>query len=98
MLQEPAVFGDEIDPGRVLAALGLDASDAHPELPPQVVSTGRPHLMTPVRDGDVLQRAQPDNALLDALLSELGVIARTSRRTTRPTTRRRRAATSRPTG
>ena len=65
MLQEPAVFGDEIDPGRVFAALGLDASDAHPELPPQVVSTGLAHLMIPAR---------PDNALLDALLSELGVI------------------------
>jgi trans-2,3-dihydro-3-hydroxyanthranilate isomerase len=74
MLQEPAVFGDEIEPGRVFTALGLDASDAHPELPPQVVSTGLAHLMIPARDNAVLQRARPDNALLDALLSELGVI------------------------
>ena len=69
MLQEPAVFGDEIDPGRVFAALGLDASDAHPELPPQVVSTGLTHLMVPAREDAVLLRARPD-----ALLSELGVI------------------------
>jgi trans-2,3-dihydro-3-hydroxyanthranilate isomerase len=74
MLQEPAVFGDEIEPARVLGALGLDAADGHPELPPQVVSTGLAQLMIPVRDEDVLNRTRPDAARLDALLSELGVI------------------------
>ena len=74
MLQEPAVFGDEIEPERVLGALGLDLADGHPELPPQVVSTGLAHLMIPVRDEAVLNRARPDNALLDALLRDLGVI------------------------
>jgi trans-2,3-dihydro-3-hydroxyanthranilate isomerase len=74
MLQEPAVFGDEIEPERVLSALGLDLADGHSELPPQVVSTGLAHLMIPVRDEAVLNRARPDNALLDALLRDLGVI------------------------
>ena len=74
MLQEPAVFGEEIDPERVFRALGLDPSDGHPELPPQVVSTGLTHLMIPARDEDVLTRARPDVALLDPLLSELGAI------------------------
>ena len=74
MLQEPAVFGDEVDRERVFAALGLDASDAHPELPPQVVSTGLAHLMIPARCRTSSSRARPDNALLDALLSEYGVI------------------------
>jgi trans-2,3-dihydro-3-hydroxyanthranilate isomerase len=74
MLQEPAVFGEEIEPERVLAALGLEPADGHPELPPQVVSTGLAQLMIPVRDEDVLSRARPDAAPLDGLLRELGVI------------------------
>ena len=74
MLQEPAVFGDEIEPERVLGALGLDLADGHAELPPQVVSTGLAHLMVPLREEAVLNRARPDNALLDALLRDLGVI------------------------
>jgi trans-2,3-dihydro-3-hydroxyanthranilate isomerase len=74
MLQEPAVFGDEIDPGRIFGALGLEASDVHPELPPQVVSTGLAHLMIPVRDEAVLSRVRPQAAPLTALLDELGVV------------------------
>ena len=74
MLQEPVVFGEEIEPERVLGALGLDLADGHPELPPQVVSTGLAHLMVPVRDEGVLTRARPDVALLSELLSELGII------------------------
>jgi trans-2,3-dihydro-3-hydroxyanthranilate isomerase len=74
MLQEPAVFGEEVEPERVLAALGLEPADGHPELPPQVVSTGLAQLMIPVRDEDVLSRARPDAAPLDGLLRELGVI------------------------
>jgi trans-2,3-dihydro-3-hydroxyanthranilate isomerase len=74
MLQEPAVFGDEIDRGRIFGALGLQASDGHPELPPQVVSTGLAHLMIPVRDEAVLNRVRPEPASLTALLDELGVV------------------------
>jgi trans-2,3-dihydro-3-hydroxyanthranilate isomerase len=74
MLQEPVVFGDEPEPGRVLGALGLDLADGHPELPPQVVSTGLAQLMVPVRDEAVLARARPDYALLGDLLRELGTI------------------------
>jgi trans-2,3-dihydro-3-hydroxyanthranilate isomerase len=74
MLQEPAVFGDEIDPGRVLGAFGLEAGDEHPELPPQIVSTGLAHLMIPVRDEAVLNRVRPQAAPLTALLNELGVV------------------------
>jgi trans-2,3-dihydro-3-hydroxyanthranilate isomerase len=74
MLQEPVVFGDEIDPQRVLGALGLELADGHPELPPQVVSTGLATLMVPVRDEAVLARARPDYALLGDLLRELGTI------------------------
>jgi trans-2,3-dihydro-3-hydroxyanthranilate isomerase len=74
MLQEPATFGPEVDPGRVLAALGLDPADGHPDLPAQVVSTGNPMLMAPVRDDAVLARARPQAAALGELLRELGVV------------------------
>jgi trans-2,3-dihydro-3-hydroxyanthranilate isomerase len=74
MLQEPVVFGDEIEPQRVLGALGLELVDGHPELPPQVVSTGLAMLMVPVRDEAVLNRVRPDVALLGDLLRELGII------------------------
>ena len=72
MLQEPAAFGDEVDPARALGPLGLEADDAHPELPPQVVSTGIAHLMVPVRRAAALDRVAPDLGALRDLLSALG--------------------------
>ncbi len=68
MLQEPAVFGPEPDAAQVLAAVGLDPQDGHPELPPQVVGTGLTQLIIPVRDPHVLHRCAPR---LDALLAVL---------------------------
>jgi trans-2,3-dihydro-3-hydroxyanthranilate isomerase len=70
MLQEPERFGEEVDPDLVLAALGLDPADAHPELAPQFVSCGLWHLMVPVRDEAVLGRAHPDADALAAVLAE----------------------------
>jgi trans-2,3-dihydro-3-hydroxyanthranilate isomerase len=67
MLQEPAEFGPEVDPGQALAPLGLDASDGDPQLPPQIVSTGIAQLMVPVRAG-ALERVAPDPAGLRDLL------------------------------
>jgi trans-2,3-dihydro-3-hydroxyanthranilate isomerase len=72
MLQGPATMGDELDPAEVLAAVGLSADDADPELPCQRVSTGQPHLMAPVRDRHVLARVTPDVARLEPLLTEIG--------------------------
>jgi trans-2,3-dihydro-3-hydroxyanthranilate isomerase len=72
MLQEPAVLGDEVDPGRALAALGLDSGEAHPELPPQIVSTGLAQLIVPVRGAEALDRVAPDRVALPELLGTLG--------------------------
>ncbi|MEA2252001.1 MAG: hypothetical protein QOG70_2243 [Solirubrobacteraceae bacterium] len=72
MLQEPAVFGEELEPEPVLSALGLAAADAHPELPVQVVSTGIAQVIVPVRDAGALDRAAPDAAALEALLERTG--------------------------
>ena len=49
---------------RSSAPLGLDVSAAHPELPPQVVSTGINQMMVPVRDAAALDRVAPDPAAL----------------------------------
>jgi trans-2,3-dihydro-3-hydroxyanthranilate isomerase len=70
MLQEPARFGAEPEPGLVLAALGLLDADGHRELPPQFVSCGIQHLLIAVRDESVLARVHPDADALAAVLAE----------------------------
>ena len=72
MLQEPAEFGPVADAAQTLAAAGLTAADAHPDLPPQEVSTGYRHLIAPVRNPDVLARCAPTFAALEALLESRG--------------------------
>ena len=72
MLQEPPVFTDQPPPAAVMAAAGLGAVDADPDFPPQVVSCGTAHLMAPVRDRAVLERAKPDAAALRTLLESYG--------------------------
>jgi trans-2,3-dihydro-3-hydroxyanthranilate isomerase len=74
MLQEPPAFGAEPAPADVMAAAGLAAGDVHPQLPPQVVSTGVPHLLAPLNDAAALRRATPSRAALDALLEPLGAM------------------------
>jgi len=74
MLQEPAEFGVELDPAEVLGALGLDADDAHPELPCQVVSTGLPHVIAPVRDAGALGRVWPDYDRIAQLTAPHGCV------------------------
>jgi trans-2,3-dihydro-3-hydroxyanthranilate isomerase len=60
MLQEPAVFGPELDPADVLGAVGLSEDDGHPELPCQALSTGLWHVIAPVRDAALLAGVWPD--------------------------------------
>jgi trans-2,3-dihydro-3-hydroxyanthranilate isomerase len=69
MLQEPGSFGPERDPGEVLATAGLEAADADPELPVQVVSTGVPQVLAPVRE-EALPRAVPDYSVIEPLLDD----------------------------
>jgi trans-2,3-dihydro-3-hydroxyanthranilate isomerase len=69
MLQEPATFGPELDPAVALAPAGLHPADADPQLPAQVVATGVPQVIVPVRD-EALARATPDFEPLVALLEE----------------------------
>src|SRR5262249_34275404 len=51
-------------------AVGLDPSEAHPELAPQVVSTGLPTAIVPVAEVDSLVRAEPVVEAIEALLGD----------------------------
>jgi trans-2,3-dihydro-3-hydroxyanthranilate isomerase len=59
MLQNPAEFGDELDHLALVRALGLGAEGADTELPAQLVSTGLPTALIPVKQNS-LERAVPD--------------------------------------
>lgn len=50
----------EPDRAGLAKALGLDGRDLHPTLPAQVVSTGLPWLIVPLRDVQALDRVSPD--------------------------------------
>ncbi len=68
LTQNPPEHLGTPDPEPVLAALGLGPDDRHPTLPAEVISTGLPTLILPVRDPEVLARPAPD---LEALAREL---------------------------
>ncbi len=74
MLQNAAEFGPELERDAVMAAAGLRGEDAHAELPPQVVSTGIPHVMAPVAELGALARALPDYSTLYELSEPYGSI------------------------
>jgi trans-2,3-dihydro-3-hydroxyanthranilate isomerase len=70
--QEPPEFGRTVTDGDELAAaLGLDPSDLLADVPAQVVSTGAAHLLVPVRDRAVVERARPDAPRLAAALAQV---------------------------
>lgn len=74
MLQQPAQFGAVADPERVASAVGLTAGDLLADIPPQVVSTGAPHLLVPLADAALLSRLQLRSSDLAVLLDELGAL------------------------
>ena len=72
MLQDAPVFGDEVNPSHVMAAVGLLTGDARRDLPPQVVSTGLPTLVSLVADDPAIARAAPDFDLVEHVLAGCG--------------------------
>ncbi len=58
MQQRRPRFGAEFSPQEVLPLFGLSPRDALPGARPQVVSTGTPQLMVPLRSLDALRRAR----------------------------------------
>jgi trans-2,3-dihydro-3-hydroxyanthranilate isomerase len=73
MEQRPPSFGEApTDLVTLAEVVGLVPPDLHPDLAPQVVSTGLPHLVVPLRNEDALGRAWPDPSRLESLLESLG--------------------------
>jgi trans-2,3-dihydro-3-hydroxyanthranilate isomerase len=70
MEQGCTAFGPPLEVAALPEALGLRAADLHTELPVQVVSTGLPYLLLPLRQG--LERARVLHRDLEGLLSSLG--------------------------
>lgn len=69
MLQAETAFGPELDAAEAMAALGLAPSDAHPELAPQMVSTGVFHALAPLAAPGALARIAPDYPAIDAMIA-----------------------------
>ena len=69
--QGPLQLGAIIDPAAVLDAFGLATTDAHPDLPAQLVSTGLPSLVVPLRDVATLGRVRLDPGSVRAALSPI---------------------------
>ncbi len=74
MLQEPASFGPELDPEEVLPTVGLEAADADPRLPAQVVSTGVEQVLVQVQSASALPGLLPDYDRIGAVLRAHGAI------------------------
>jgi trans-2,3-dihydro-3-hydroxyanthranilate isomerase len=70
MVQNPPEFGTELDVEAVMHAVGLNAAEAHQDLPPQVVSTGLPTAIVPVSDASSLERITPDYEAIDRALAD----------------------------
>jgi trans-2,3-dihydro-3-hydroxyanthranilate isomerase len=68
MVQNEAEFGTDLDGAAAVTAAGLEPADAHPEMKPQVVSTGLPTAIVPVADADAVSKATPDFDAIDDLL------------------------------
>jgi trans-2,3-dihydro-3-hydroxyanthranilate isomerase len=75
MSQPSPTFGAELGTEEVAAGFSLEAEDFLPGVPCQVVSTGVPFLMAPVRSLDVLKRAEMERPPLRELLARTGAAA-----------------------
>jgi trans-2,3-dihydro-3-hydroxyanthranilate isomerase len=73
--QAPLELGPVVDPSDLLRAFGLGPADVYPGLPAQVVSTGLPSLVLPVRDLGSLGRARMDVEPVRAALEALPLAA-----------------------
>ena len=74
MLQEPAQFLGEVDVEQALRVIGLETTAAHPELRPEVVSTGLQQLMLPLASAAELAGAVPDYDEIATLLEPFGAV------------------------
>ncbi len=71
----PRIKACDDDPGAVAELLGLEYGDLDPEIPIGIGYTGLWDLLVPVRDLDVLRRAQPDMPELAAHNRSRGIVS-----------------------
>lgn len=69
--QAPLELGPVVDPSVLLESFGIRPTDAHPDLPAQVVSTGLPSLVVPLRDVAALGQVRMDTDAVAAALAAL---------------------------
>ena len=70
----PMVLDTRVDQGRLHHIMAGGGSIQWPEMPVEVVSTGLPDIIMPVKDLDSLNAMQPDMAALATLSKELDVV------------------------
>jgi trans-2,3-dihydro-3-hydroxyanthranilate isomerase len=73
MQQLAPAYGPPIE-DRELAAgsVGLSVEDLHSDLPVQIVSTGWPQIIVPLRDLAAVTRAKPDHAVIETMIERHG--------------------------
>ncbi|MEI6531141.1 MAG: PhzF family phenazine biosynthesis protein [bacterium] len=75
MTQKTPTFGLQFAPEEVAPCFGLAAEDLREDCLPQVVSTGVPFLIVPVRDLEALKRLETDRSRTVRLIERAGVDA-----------------------
>lgn len=75
MSQKAPSFGARVDPASLAECFELQPDDFLKEVPAQVVGTGVPFLMVPVRGLDVLRKAHMHRTRLASVISPFGVDA-----------------------
>src|SRR5207249_3395372 len=72
MRQRDPEFGPTLPPDKVVSVLGSDSSEIAAEWPSQIVSTGLPFAIVPIRDSKTLENLKPDLVRSGALLEGTG--------------------------
>jgi trans-2,3-dihydro-3-hydroxyanthranilate isomerase len=72
MCQRDPEFGPTLPPDKVASVLGTDGSEIAAEWPSQIVSTGLPFAIVPIRDSKALANLKPDLVRASALLEGTG--------------------------
>jgi trans-2,3-dihydro-3-hydroxyanthranilate isomerase len=62
MRQNAPTFGPELDPGKAASAVGLNRDDLDLRFPVEVVSTGIPFIIVPIKSRDAIKRCRVDLA------------------------------------
>jgi trans-2,3-dihydro-3-hydroxyanthranilate isomerase len=72
MRQRDPEFGPTLPPDKVASVLGSDGGEIAAECPSQIVSTGLPFAIVPIRDSKTLANLKPDLVKAGALLEGTG--------------------------